>query len=135
MISLNHMNKFLAIILLIASLALGAAGLVCAQTEPKTGQSLLGDITKKSDFYSQEDAGEMALSIKVGRIISIALGMVGTIFLALTVYAGFLWMTAGGDEEKVTKAKNILQRSVLGMIIVIASYSISYFVVSYVFKV
>jgi len=60
--------------------------------------------------------------------ISAFLGLLGIIFIVLIIYAGFNWMTAGGDEEKVTKAKETLTRAVIGLIIIIAAYSITYFV-------
>lgn len=62
------------------------------------------------------------------RIIYIVLGLLGTIFLALTVYAGFLWMTAGGNEDNITKAKQILFSSVIGLAIILVAYSITWFV-------
>ena len=43
-------------------------------------------------------------------------------------------MTAGGGEEQLTKAKAILKTSVTGLLIVLASYSITYFVMFYAFK-
>ena len=47
----------------------------------------------------------------------------------LIVYAGFLWMNARGNEQQVEKAKSILTQAVIGLIIVLASYSIAGFVV------
>lgn len=63
-------------------------------------------------------------------VISAFLGLLGIIFLVLIIYAGYNWMTAQGDEDKVTKAKDTLQRAVIGLIIIIAAYSITYFVFS-----
>lgn len=63
-------------------------------------------------------------------VITAVFGVLGLIFLFLTLYAGYLWMTAMGDPKKVTKAKDILAQSVIGLIILILSYGISYFVVS-----
>lgn len=60
--------------------------------------------------------------------ISAFLGLLGIIFLVLIIYSGFNWMTARGDEEKVTLAKETLTRAVIGLIIIIAAYSITYFV-------
>lgn len=65
----------------------------------------------------------------LGTIINVILGFLGVIFLVLTLYAGFLWMTAGGNDEAVVKAKNILKTSIIGLIIVLAAYSIAGFVV------
>ncbi len=61
-------------------------------------------------------------------IIRYALSTLGFIFLVLTLYAGFLWMTAGGDEGNIDKAKKILTASVIGLAIILLSYSITLFV-------
>ncbi len=74
-------------------------------------------------------ADETTLSQTIGSVIKTALSLVGTIFLGLTVYAGFLWMTASGDESKVEKAQNILRSAVIGLIIALGAYGITNFVV------
>lgn len=61
-------------------------------------------------------------------IIRYALGLLGFVFLLLTLYAGFLWMTAGGDETNIEKAKKILTASVIGLAIILLSYSLTTFV-------
>jgi len=65
----------------------------------------------------------------VGSVIGVALSMVGAIFLVLVFYAGYLWMTAHGEEGQVDKAKRILQTSTVGLIIALGAYSITNFVV------
>ena len=60
-------------------------------------------------------------------IIRILLTLLGTLFVCLIVYAGFLWMTAGGSEEKAEKAKKLIYQSVIGLIIIFAAYSITIF--------
>ena len=65
----------------------------------------------------------------INGIITAVFGVLGLIFLFLTLYAGYLWMTAMGDSKKVTKAKDILSQGVIGLIIVASSYAISFFVV------
>lgn len=65
----------------------------------------------------------------VGNVIGVALGLLGIIFLILTIYAGFLWATSQGAEDKVKKAKQILSSSVVGLVITLAAYAIATFVV------
>ena len=65
----------------------------------------------------------------IGTVISTFLTLLGIIFLVLVLYAGWLWMTAGGDAKQVDKAKEIMLRAVIGLIILLASYSISGFVI------
>ena len=61
-------------------------------------------------------------------VINSVLGLLGVIFLVLIIYAGFLWMTAGGNEDQVGKAKGLLINAIIGVIIIVAAYAISYFV-------
>lgn len=65
----------------------------------------------------------------VAQIIRVALGMLGTIFFVLTLYAGYLWMTAAGNEEQVTKAKTLLFQATIGLAIILMSYAISSFAI------
>lgn len=73
---------------------------------------------------------EAELPDVIGSIISVFLTLLGIIFLVLVLYAGWLWMTAGGDAKQVDKAKEIMLRAVVGLIILLAAYSISTFVIT-----
>lgn len=64
----------------------------------------------------------------VGEIINIALSFIGIIFFGLILYAGFTWMTAMGNTEQVTKAKNIIEAAVIGLVLVAGAYAIANFV-------
>ena len=64
----------------------------------------------------------------IAGIIKAFLGLLGVIFIILIIYAGFTWMTAGGEEEKVRKSKEIIKRSIIGLAIIIAAYAITAFV-------
>lgn len=65
----------------------------------------------------------------LGDIVSVILSFLGVIFIAFMVYAGYLWMTASGNEQKADKAIQILKQSIIGLIIVVGAYAISYFVI------
>jgi len=60
--------------------------------------------------------------------IQVVLGFLGVIFLGLTLMAGFKWMTAGGNEEDIKKAQKTLKAAIIGLIIVLSAYTITYFV-------
>jgi hypothetical protein len=66
----------------------------------------------------------------VGRIINITLSFLGLVVLVLMIYAGFLWMSSGGEEEKVRRAKSILKNAVIGLVIILASWAITTFIIS-----
>ncbi len=66
----------------------------------------------------------------ISTIIKTILSLLGVIFLCLMVYGGSMWMTASGKEERVNKAKDLIQAAIIGLIIVVSAYAISIFVVS-----
>ena len=72
--------------------------------------------------------GEIDLFQYVAGLISILLGILGLIFVILLVFSGFQWMTAMGNEEKITKAKKMIINSTIGLIIIFISYSLAYFI-------
>lgn len=68
----------------------------------------------------------------IGTLINVALGLLGVVLLLISIYAGFLWMTAQGNEEQVGKAKNMIRDAVIGLVITLAAYSIASFVLQQV---
>ncbi len=107
-----------------------------------TAPALAQTSTMASDIAAQLDAAGKEKGANFGaaqdprtiavNIIRMALSFLGTIFVCLVLYAGYLWMTAGGNEEEVTKAKTLLYQAVGGLTIILLAYSITYAVVSLV---
>ena len=64
-------------------------------------------------------------------VLTQVLTWLGVVFLGLIIYGGIIWMTGEGNEEKATKAKNIITGSITGLIIVMLAYAISYFLIQY----
>ncbi|MEK7652932.1 MAG: hypothetical protein AAB358_00390, partial [Patescibacteria group bacterium] len=64
----------------------------------------------------------------VGNIVKAMLGMLGVIFLAFIVYAGFLWAIAEGDSSKIQKAKTIIVWSFAGLVICLGAYAITLYI-------
>lgn len=67
----------------------------------------------------------------LGQSIKTILALLGVIFLGLIIYGGITWMTAGGNDESVNKAKKIIQESAIGLIVVIIAYAAAFFVLNY----
>ncbi len=76
-----------------------------------------------------EPADKLTLSQIVGTVIQAFLGLLGVIFVVLMIYAGYNWMMAQGEEEKVVKAKDTLKRAVIGLAITVGGYAISWWVI------
>ena len=68
--------------------------------------------------------------IIITRIINIVLLFLGVIAVALIIYAGFIWMTSGGNEDKIDQAKKILRNAVIGLVIVLSAWGIATFILT-----
>lgn len=64
----------------------------------------------------------------IGNVIRGGLGLVGSLALAVFMYGGFLWVTSGGNEEKITQGKNMILWAALGIGVIFFSYAMIQFV-------
>ncbi len=62
--------------------------------------------------------------VVVSAIINLVFGLLSLVFLGLTIYSGIRWMTAGGGEEEINKAKDTIKQAIIGLVIVISSWGI-----------
>lgn len=120
--------------------------LVLAQGEPTTAKSTTytpdelpfdpaaGSVTDATYNKGEELPLTSILKIDLGSsdpftltisIINILLSLLAATFLILLIYAGYLWTSARGNEEQVTKAKDFIKRAVIGLIIVFTSFGIA----------
>lgn len=99
--------------------------------------SALAQISK-----AQEDLGKVGTTIGatnggtgttlpelIGRVINVLLSVLGIVFVCFVVYAGFLYLTAAGNPDTVKKAKALLTQAIIGIVIIVAAYAISTFVI------
>ena len=86
--------------------------------QPDFGTGYLGG----SDLPSR-DVRDVAISL-----INILLGVLGTIFLLLTLYGGFLWMTAGGNDDQAAKGRKIIGNGIIGLVVIFVAFAITTFV-------
>lgn len=75
-------------------------------------------------------ASNRSLAEIVGLIINALMGVLGTLLVLYLIYGGFLWMTAGGEEKQVEKAKEIIKNSIIGLIVIFLAYGIANFVIT-----
>ena len=128
------MNRKLKILLLILffSLQFSILGINIVHAQPANLKDSIGvqlGNTVSNSQLSTSDPRVMATSI-----IKVVLGILGVIFLALLVFAGFLWMTSGGDSKKVEKAQQLIKNSIIGLVIILAAYSIVLIVTVYLLR-
>lgn len=120
-------------ILFLTSLLMMGLGLISVAVAAPDINSLTENVAGKAG-YDTSGVTDTTISKTVGGLIRGVLGVVGVIFLALTVYAGILWMTAGGNEDKVSRSQKILVSSFIGLVVVAAAYGITALVMTFVFR-
>lgn len=70
----------------------------------------------------------------VGSIINMALGFLGVIAVVIILAGGFKWMTAGGNEDKVSEAKKLLGAGVIGLVIILAAWAVANFIIGSIYN-
>lgn len=107
----------------VLSMSLAPVG-VLAQLKSSTEGSDLKTIGDKLGSDTPQKLPELIASL-----INIFLSVLGIIFVVIIVYAGYLWMTDGGEGKKVTKAKALIGQAIVGLVIIVAAYAITAFVI------
>lgn len=108
----------------VSAVALALPTLLRAQEKLDANYLLGGGKIEKTSGLGTKDIRET-----IGSIINVFMGLLGTVAVVIILIGGFQWMTAGGNEEKVEKAKKMIGAGVIGLAIILAAYSITRFVV------
>jgi cytochrome bd-type quinol oxidase subunit 2 len=118
------MNKQLKhiFILVVLIVVLVLPYFVFAQSAPL--QTLEG-IREESGY---EEADQFTIAKFLGTGVNAFLSILGIIFIILMLTAGYNWMTASGDEEKLRRAQKTILRATIGLAITVGSYAIWNFI-------
>lgn len=73
-------------------------------------------------------SGSTELMPLIGQLIKVIISFSGVIIFAYVLWAGWIWMTAAGDDKKVGQAKGIIRTAVVGLAILLLAYAITDFV-------
>lgn len=123
-------QKYIIFTLLLAlSLSIAVPALAETQGNNKSGIfDKMGGAISGFDLPSGGENPDEAAQGIIGRIISAFLSLFGIIFMVLIIFGGYRWMMARGNDDEVKKARDIIRGAVIGLIIVLAAYAISYFI-------
>ncbi len=66
----------------------------------------------------------------IGNLINAVLSVIGILLLVYLIYAGFLWMTSGGEDKKAEQAKTMIKNAIIGLLIIATSFVIADFVLN-----
>lgn len=95
---------------------------LCAPSkpDPKSQEILRLGVDQNQAAFNNQNSGDLYNCINRLYRFAIAIGSAVAVFMV--VVAGYVYMSAEGNEESVTKAKDILVSSVTGLIILFVGY-------------
>lgn len=96
-----------------------------------TNDDRLDNIANNAGYNILGNSRALTPEYIISTVITAVLSIIGLVFIAIIFYAGIQWMTASGNEEKVSKAKRVITESLIGLAIVVGAYAISYFVMNF----
>lgn len=88
-------------------------------------------MTEIGSAYGETPDGVKDVRYQVVKIINVVLQILGLLVTILIIFAGFQWMTAGGNEDKVKKARSTLTNAIIGLVIIMLAWSITRFALVY----
>ena len=82
--------------------------------------------TQTADTAGFDTSANLPSIIRI--LITTALGVLALIMVILIIVSGYQWMTAGGNEETVKSAQARIKNAIIGLVIVLSAYLITYFI-------
>lgn len=113
-----------AIILFFAFSPIGKAAIFQGSTDSTVTDTASGVKVVKTALQGSGVTGTEDISDLILKYVNFSLPFLALAAFIGFVYAGFLYVTAYGVEEQTGKAKKIFIYSILGLVVVILSYSI-----------
>ncbi len=103
---------------------------VFATDRPNLKEQVKGQLDTGAENSGLKIEGEEAPDVRIfgATMINTMLGAYGIIFVILMTHAGHKLITAHGNQEEIESAYKIIMGAVIGLILVLTSYSIAYYV-------
>lgn len=117
------MKKIISIIFSLSFLLIAIPQIAFGANIRDAFTNMLGKFSTPAGYEDQRTVEPI-----INNTIAVIMSFLGVIFLGLMLYGGFVWMTAQGEQARVKLAKDLITTAVIGIIIVIASYAITMFV-------
>jgi amino acid transporter len=124
------MNNLKGKVIRLAYVGMASMTLLAATSAHAQSGSLTVDQLDQTNISNQMILGEASPEELVISIINWTLGILALIAVILILIGGFRWMTAGGNEEKVESAKKTLYAAIIGLVIILAGWGISVYVIN-----
>lgn len=82
-----------------------------------------------TDVGSQVGLSSPDLVGVVLNVMRIVLGVAPLVAVVMLIFGGFMWMTSGGDEERIEHSKKTVSGALIGMVIILLSWALVNFVI------
>lgn len=108
----------------------GVGALICLSTSQVITSAISvqdGADAARADGMPTELIGDNGVFSRITNTVLLGVGLVSVIML---VYGGLRYILSGGDNKKVTDAKNTILYSIIGLIISLLAYAIVNFVLT-----
>ena len=116
--------KFLSFLFVLA-LALSLTSVALAQTAPAAPIVPGGSLTDANNIGSTGNITNTDTLVNtIMNLINWFAWAVGLVAVVMGLWAGILFITAGGDATKVTTARNILLYAIVGIAVAILAFSL-----------
>ena len=113
----NILKIMVFTILFVAQFVFYFPTLAQAQDEPIKLTNPLGG-------SSASPQGMTTVDVIGGKVIQTTMGVLGSITLLVFIAGGFMWLTSGGNPERVQMGTKTMLYAVIGIFIIFASYAI-----------
>jgi len=81
-------------------------------------------------YGAETGLGTKDIRTTVAQVIKVAMGLLGIVAVVIILIGGFTWMTAGGNEDKVSEAKKWIFSGVIGLAIILSAYALTSFIIN-----
>ncbi|MDD5438535.1 MAG: hypothetical protein PHC70_05360 [Patescibacteria group bacterium] len=126
----KKLKKLSALVVLIVGLGLVLPTCATlAQAAPQGLQAISAGAKKAAGGAGLAGSNSPDMITLIGQLIGAVMGLVGVLLFGYMVYGGFKWMTAAGDQKNVTEAISIIRNAIIGIVIIVAAYAISNYVI------
>lgn len=127
---MSILKKTLVIFLsVITIISFASSGIIAANTADQVCEGIGGAVGINGCDPTASQQGR-SLPELVALIINIFSWVVGAVAVIMLIYAGFRYITGGGDDNSIKSAKNTILYAVIGLVVVVLSQVIVNFVLN-----
>lgn len=73
--------------------------------------------------------------VVVAQVVNVFLRLLGLLSVLFMLYGGWIWIWARGNDEEITRAKDIIRGSIIGLIVILSSYGVMQWVFYYLTQI